>query len=153
MPVASERMSVFVRLTHGYPFALGCSPVQASQVCIGTFSAHHATHSLALSKEGWGRHFCKLGSSSGVFPFRNPSTCGSNTSGHPRSSSSGCNQSVFPGAQKSSTSIGCDQSAVLWVVSTSEFELPSLKVTCLLGHMGVGESTCLLAASPVQPSA
>ena len=48
--------------------------------------------------------------------------------------------------------MGCDQSAVLGVVSTSEFELPSSKVTCLLVCTGLGESTHLLAASPAWPS-
>ena len=71
----------------------------------------------------------------------------------PRFPSSGCDQSVLSGAPESSISMACDSSMVLEVVSASEFELPSLKVTCLLGCMGLGESAHILAASLVWPSA
>ena len=122
------------------------------QVGIATCSTHHATHSLALSKEGLGGHSHKLGSSSGFSPLKN-STIG----GPPRSSSLGCDQSAVSGAEdggrESSASIGCDQSTVLGVASVSESELDSSKVIHLLGHMGLVEGTHLLVASPVQPSA
>ena len=72
----------------------------------------------------------------------------------------GCDQSTVSavssklpdGGRQSSPSMGCDQSAVLEVISVLESELESSKVTCLLGHMGLGESTYLLGASPGWPS-
>ena len=39
--------------------------------------------------------------------------------------------------EESSTSMGCDQSAVLGVASVSESELDASKVTHLLGHTGL----------------
>ena len=47
--------------------------------------------------------------------------CGSSLGRNP----SGCNQFVLSGTQESFTSMGCDQSTVLGVVSMSEFKLAS----------------------------
>ena len=111
------------------------------QVGVTTCSVCHATHSLALSKEGSGWHSHESGSSSGVSLLKISATCGCSMGGYPRSPYLGCDQSSVSGAKdggrESSTSMGCDQSTVSGFVSVSESELDSSKVTCLLVHMGL----------------
>ena len=64
------------------------------QVGIATCSAHHATQSWVLVKEGLGRCSHVPGSSFGFSPLKNPSTFGSSMGGPPRSSSLCCDQSA-----------------------------------------------------------
>ena len=154
--MASERTPIFIGLTHGYPFGPRTLTSLGHQVGIATFSTHHTTHSLALSKGCSGRPSHKLGSSSSLFPLKNSSTCGSSTGRPLRSPSLGCDQSAVSGARdgerESSTSMGCDQSVVLEVVSVLESELESSKVTHLLGCTGMAEGVYLFAASPGWPA-
>ena len=110
-------------------------------------------------------------------PDRNSHMCESRTGRSPRSPPAGWDQStvsskLLDSEKQSSPSMGCvrstvsvvppksldregesspstcqDQSADLRVVSGLKSKLVSLKVTHHLGHIGLGESICLLAAS------
>ena len=156
MPAASERMAISVVLTSRYPFVPGCSPVWATrwalQPALVTMQPSHG-HFQRRAPAGTPTNKGHPPAS----PYsKNSATCRSSMGRPPRSSSLGCDQSAVSGAQdggrESYTSTGCDQSTVLGVASVSESKLDSSKVTCLLGHMGLVEGTCLLAASPVWPS-
>ena len=138
MPVAFEGTPVPVVQSGRYLFGPGCLPVWATRwVLEPALLTMQPIHSYC-QRRGSGGHSCIAGSSFGSSLLKNSSTLGSNMGSPLRSPSSGCNQSVFSGAQESSISMACDSSMFLGVVSTLEFKLPSSKVTCLLGCMGAG---------------